>query len=424
MKFTFVSNYINHHQKPFCDAMYAILGDDFSFVQTMPMEEERSAMGWDTDMTSLPYVTLLFENEYHGRLLIQEADFVMLGWSEREDLAQERLDSGKPTVRVSERIYREGRYKAVSPRGLISKYKEHVRYRKLPIYMLCIGAYTAGDFALIGAYPGKRLKWGYYPPLRLYSDEDFKNKKNLAKLDGEPWSIELVWAGRFIPLKHPENAIKVLSQINNIYGSQRSGAASNICFHLHMIGNGEMESQLKELAHSLEVDEYITWHGFMKPDDVRDIMETCHIHLCTSNQLEGWGAVVNEGMNSGCIEIVSDRMGAVPYLIENEVNGLTYAHDSYEEFEKQVLHAFDILICEHENRPGCLTNIAQNAYETIRDVWNADVAAKRIVKFAESLVDAYCQDKEVIVSLPEDGPLSISKVLQLNGGYEGKLGHL
>ena len=50
MKVTFVSNYINHHQIPFSDALYERLGPDYCFVQTMPMEEERVAMGWGVDI--------------------------------------------------------------------------------------------------------------------------------------------------------------------------------------------------------------------------------------------------------------------------------------------------------------------------------------------------------------------------------------
>ena len=43
---TFVSNYINHHQIPFCEAMRKRLGDSFVFVQMEEMEEERKKMGW------------------------------------------------------------------------------------------------------------------------------------------------------------------------------------------------------------------------------------------------------------------------------------------------------------------------------------------------------------------------------------------
>ena len=41
MKVVFVSNYINHHQIPFCNAMAKFLEGGFTFLQTEPMEEER-----------------------------------------------------------------------------------------------------------------------------------------------------------------------------------------------------------------------------------------------------------------------------------------------------------------------------------------------------------------------------------------------
>ena len=59
MRVVLVSNYINHHQIPFCEALYESLGEDFTFVQTMPMEEERVRMGWGVDEGTLPYVLRL-----------------------------------------------------------------------------------------------------------------------------------------------------------------------------------------------------------------------------------------------------------------------------------------------------------------------------------------------------------------------------
>ena len=41
VKAVFISNYINHHQIPFSNALYEQLGDDYHFIQTEPMEEER-----------------------------------------------------------------------------------------------------------------------------------------------------------------------------------------------------------------------------------------------------------------------------------------------------------------------------------------------------------------------------------------------
>ena len=46
IRMAFVSNYINHHQIPFCNAMHRLLEGNFVFVQTEAMEAERVRMGW------------------------------------------------------------------------------------------------------------------------------------------------------------------------------------------------------------------------------------------------------------------------------------------------------------------------------------------------------------------------------------------
>ena len=53
-------------------------------------------------------------------------------------------------------------------------------------------------------------------------------------------------------------------------------------------------------------------------------MERADIYLATSDRQEGWGAVINEAMNSGCAVVADHMMGAVPYLISHEENGMIY----------------------------------------------------------------------------------------------------
>ena len=70
VKAVFISNYINHHQIPFSNALYEQLGDDYHFIQTEPMEEERIAMGWGLDAATLPYVVWADREEERCRKLI------------------------------------------------------------------------------------------------------------------------------------------------------------------------------------------------------------------------------------------------------------------------------------------------------------------------------------------------------------------
>ena len=46
VKAVFISNYINHHQIPFSNALYEQLGDDYHFIQTEP---KKNGLRWAGD---------------------------------------------------------------------------------------------------------------------------------------------------------------------------------------------------------------------------------------------------------------------------------------------------------------------------------------------------------------------------------------
>lgn len=391
MTVTFVSNYINHHQIPFSNECYRELGEDYCFIQTEPMEEERIAMGWGVDSARIPYLHCMYEEEEKCRKLIMDSDVVIFGWTGRVDMVEARLKTGRATIRVSERLYREGQWKAVSPRGLIHKYREHIKYRRRPVCLLCAGAYVASDFHLIRAYPQKMFRFGYFPELITYSEGELEKKK-------EAEDLQLVWAGRFMPLKHPEFVVRLAEELKREYGK----------FHIHMVGSGEMETEIKEMAAKRGVLDCITFYGYMAPGEVRRIMEGCHVHLFTSNYLEGWGAVVNEAMNSGCAVVANVEAGAVPFLIRHEENGLVYRNGSYEDFAAQVKR----LAKDRE----LTAQLGREAYRTITEKWNPKYAAGELLRFCRELLEGK-------ISPAKEGPMSPAPVIAPGKMYEKMMRH-
>jgi glycosyltransferase involved in cell wall biosynthesis len=91
-----------------------------------------------------------------------------------------------------------------------------------------------------------------------------------------------------------------------------------------MIGIGPYLDGTKEYAKKLGVDDLIEFLGSMKPEHVREHMEKSQIHIFTSDKYEGWGAVLNEAMNSACAVVTSHAIGATPFLVQNCQNGLIY----------------------------------------------------------------------------------------------------
>ena len=411
MKITMISNYINHHQIPFSNRMYEVLGDNYCFIQTQEMEQERSDMGWSINLSDYPYVMCSYDDEQKAIDAIMNCDLLIAGWTEREDLIRMRLKAGRLTLRCSERLYREGQWKFISPSGLLAKYREHIKYCRENVYLLCVGAYVASDFSLIHAYKNKKFRFGYFPETRIYDSwEQLAIKKStLDKIDViaqdefplplpliTDQEIQIVWAGRFMKLKHPEYVIRLAADLCRL----------GYRFHIHMIGGGQMEDELKSMAAYEMIEEYITFHGYMSPNEVRDIMETCHIHLFTSNFVEGWGAVVNEGMNAGCVEIVNDEVGAAHFLIRNGENGMLYHDGSYADMLNKVTEVISDL--------DLMNRISRNAYKTITEEWNAGKAVDEIIRFYEDVTAGR-------INPPDDGPMSIAPIIRPRFWATGKL---
>lgn len=367
-KVVFVSNYINHHQIPFCNAMYEELNGSFCFIQTEPMEEERVRMGWNAG-ERLPYLHLYYEEKELCDRLILEAQAVLYGGTDEESYLQPRLaltrTGVKPVMRYSERLYRSGQWKMISPRGLLQKYKDHTRYRNAPVYLLCSGAYVASDFHLVRAYPKKMFRWGYFTQAKEYDTANLFAGKGF-EASGEPVP-RILWAARFIPCKHPELALKTAAYLKE----------RKVPFHMDIIGGGLLEEEVLKLKRDLDLDDCVTLRGFLTPAEVRGFMEKADIFLMTSDRIEGWGAVINEAMNSGCAVVAGHMIGAVPFLIEPEENG-----EVYEEGKPQELFEITEELCLH---PEECRRLGEAAYQTIAKEWNPKEAARRLLLLMETL---------------------------------------
>ena len=365
MRVAFVSNYINHHQIPFCNELHRLLGGDFTFVQTEAMEAERVRMGWHEEERPV-YVKCWYEEKELCQRLLMECDVVLFGGTDDESFIKERLQSGKLVIRLSERLYKTGQWKAISPKGLKKKYIDHTRYRNKQVYLLCAGAYVPADFRIVRAYPGKMYCWGYFPETRSYDLDVLFAGKGWETAQGGKVPY-LLWAARMIHWKHPELALETARDLKE----------RKLPFHLDMLGDGEMRKEMEALCRSFGLKEQVRFLGFQPPEQVRRFMEKADIFLFTSDRQEGWGAVANEAMNSGCALVADHMIGAVPYLVHHGVNGLVYR----DQRPSELFEAARTLV---EDRELC-SRLGRNAFHTITDVWNAENGAARLLELIETL---------------------------------------
>lgn len=381
MKITFFSNFLNHHQLPLCLNFYNNPNIDFKFVATEKIPEERIKLGYEDMNSTYDFVIKTYdskENYNEAKRLCIESDIIIIGSAPEEFIYKRLKETNKLTFRYSERMFKKGLYMILHPKILGSMLKNNIRYINKNLYLLCSSAYAAGDFSLIGTYKEKAYKWGYFPEVKQYNIKELIQKKEEK--------TTILWVGRYLDWKHPELVVKVAKKL----------AKNGYSFVIKMIGTGPVEEKIKKMVIKNKLEEYIHVLGAKSNNEVRKYMEAANIYLFTSDRNEGWGAVLNEAMNSGCAVVADELIGAVPFLIKNGENGLVYKSKNLKSLYEKV----ELLIDNNKLRE----KLGEEAYKTVKETWNANVACNNLLVLAKNIIN-----KESLEIL--EGPCSKAKVI-------------
>ncbi len=359
MKIVFITSFYNHHQKPLADALYSIIGDDYYFIENESISTERLNMGWGGDERPSYILQSYIDEESAEKCqqIIDHADIVIIG-SAPYSMVKTRLKKGLLTFMYTERLYKKGVPFHKLPVHFLRALKNYIRFKNF--YVLCASAYTAVDFSRMLAFIGKTYKWGYFPSVKQY--------ENIDDLISEKKSSSILWVARFIDWKHPEFALGLAWRLKK----------AGYDFRIDMIGNGPLEENIKGLIEEKGLSDCVRMLGSMKPEQVREHMEKSEIFIFTSDRNEGWGAVLNESMNSACAVVANSAIGSVPFLMQDGENGYMYKDGDIEDLFEKVKKLLDN--ADERKR------VAKNAYKTMVDEWNAENAARKFVALCEKML--------------------------------------
>ena len=367
MKVVFYSNFLTHHQVPFCLEMQKRLGEDFKFVSTVKIFKWRLDLGFKDLDQEYDFVVRAYESEEmkeKALKLATESDVVIIG-SITDEYIIERLKQDKITFRYRYRvfIFPDGFFKTVFNKEKMKlAFDRHIKYRKNKnLYLLTANGYGANDFNFLGLYKDKIYKWGYFLETNHYDIEKLIEEKEKNE------KIQIVWVARFIKWKHPEVVIKLAKKLKK----------QNYNFEIKMLGTGVLEEKIKKKIIKNNLQDVVTVVGQVPSDKVKDYYEKANIFIATSGSNEGWGAVVNESMNARCAVIANQKMGSVPFLVKHNENGLMY--NSFKELENNV----KLVIENKELRK----KLSINAYKYITEKWTASTAAENLINLFESIVN-------------------------------------
>ena len=383
MKVSFFVNYLNHHQVEIADSLYMLLGDDFKFVATRIADPDLMKGG--RDYSNRPYCVRAFESVTQMKIaknLALISDCCIFGGESKEfAILRARKKPEALSFEMGERWLKRGWLNVLSPHFIKWRCLYSLYFRKANFYYLCSSAFGASDLHKVGSYKGRCFKWGYFTKVNVVGIE---NRVEMAMDVSTPEITPLMWCSRFLVWKHPELPILMAKRLKE----------KGYRFELDMYGSGEYEGVSKDLVEKFGVSDVVKFKGNLPNEQILKEMRKHLIFLFTSDQHEGWGAVANESMASGCVLVGSDAIGSIPYLVTDGVNGLSFkspmkSHGFKRNSLKVDEQSLDSLCDKVEyllTHPEVCNRMSVEARRTMRDFWSPANAASSLVKLIDNLM--------------------------------------
>lgn len=374
MRVVFLSNYFTPHQRGLSDALYEATGGNYTFVATVPPEQDRRDLGWDVD--DVPAYVLNRPNLPSAELtsLILGADALITG-SAPEELVRPRIKAKKLVFRYSERPLKHGPEPLKAPARYVKWHR--MNPSQSPIYLLSAGGYAAEDYVRYGLFKGRAYRWGYFPAMREHDANSLMANKN---------GDEAIWCGRFLDWKRPCDALAVAKRLKD----------KGVDGRLALVGTGPELGSLQAKAAELGLVGQISIEPSMPYSALLNRLDHARVLLFTSGYEEGWGVILNDAMNAGCAVVASDAAGSSTFLIQNGVNGFRYPMGNVGEATELTAR-----LLQDQALRG---RIGRAAYRTIAETWNCDVGANRLLALSEAILGG-----DPAPDLYADGPCSLIK---------------
>lgn len=380
-RLTLVNNIPTHHQMPVALQLHRLLGDRFRCVFLHPVDAERSSMGWsDPSADAGDWVVRAWESPASAVRAREEAlgaDVALFGtfWSYAPipTWTKARLAKGLPTLGFSERrskpSLRTVRRKNGRPiRGplalwtLMRWHKIHSDQRRTyanpQCHFLPIGAAAAKAEADKGLFLGRMWKYAYFT--------DVPDDEPPPRPDGP---LRILYVGRLLSLKRVSDLLDAAGKLSPL--------AAGIRFEI--VGDGPEKDALVTQANALGLQDAVAFKPSVPASQVRGIMRQADVLFLGSNDEEGWGAVVNEGMAEGCVPVVSSSCGATGYLVHDGTTGYKFPVGDVNKIA-------EILERLAKGRPAA-RELGRQAWRYVHDEWSPAVAAERLVEFGRCLVE-------------------------------------
>lgn len=142
---------------------------------------------------------------------------------------------------------------------------------------------------------------------------------------------------------------------------------------LNIIGTGEYESFYKGICKDLNLNNYVSFKGFIDNNKLPNIISSSNV-LCVSSKLETFCIPIVEAMSCG-LPCISTKCGG-PEEIINESNGLLVPVDNPEEYAKAIVYMYNNI---NKYDPKIIRKYVNSRYDK-------EVVCKKLLKELEIVI--------------------------------------
>jgi len=188
-----------------------------------------------------------------------------------------------------------------------------------------IGAPALAELAQMGCPMNKMVNLPLFVPLH----PSLHCGRPAVRL-GELSPLKLISVGRIIhSIKGHDIAVAALAKARDLTGREN--------FQYRIAGTGADLDALRLQVRQLDLEDRVTFLGWLEPEQVQDLYRDSHVLLHPS-RIDATGAAVLEAMAAGLVVLGSESAGAVRDRIRHGENGFVHRTGDVDELASQIAH--------------------------------------------------------------------------------------
>ena len=202
----------------------------------------------------------------------------------------------------------------------------------------------------------KELSWfsGVKSDSRFVSIPNPALKKFDLDIDKLEKRNDVVFVGRLCPQKN----LEALLDIWGIVGP------AHLSWNLYIVGDGELRQSLEHAVAKKGLSN-VSFEGFKDP--LEYYKNACI--FCLTSKFEGFGTVLVEAMNCGCVPMVFNSYACAPDIIDNDVNGFLIEPFDIDQYSRKLGLLMDNLELMRKMSLACKEKAKKFSLEVVLNKW-------------------------------------------------------